>query len=99
AICRGRDSSVPARFGLLIEASSKTDREGAGAAVAVPFGGEEATCPVGALRRWLAAAAIGTGRVFRRIDRQWVSRADLIGSGAGGDRGGSRRSCRTGGRL
>jgi integrase len=37
--------------------------------VAVPVGGEEATCPVGALRRWLAAAAIGEGRVFRRIDR------------------------------
>jgi integrase len=48
---------------------SKTDREGAGASVAVPLGGEEATCPVGALRRWLAAAAIGEGRVFRRIDR------------------------------
>jgi integrase len=48
---------------------SKTDREGAGATVAVPFGGEEATCPVGALRRWLESAAIGDGRVFRRIDR------------------------------
>jgi integrase len=48
---------------------SKTDREGAGATVPVPFGGEEATCPVGALRRWLAAAAIRQGRVFRRIDR------------------------------
>jgi integrase len=48
---------------------SKTDREGAGATVAVPFGAEEATCPVGALRGWLAAAAIADGRVFRRIDR------------------------------
>jgi hypothetical protein len=37
--------------------------------VAVPFGEEEATCPVGTLRRWLAAAAIGAGRVFRRLDR------------------------------
>jgi integrase len=49
---------------------SKTDREGAGVTVTVPFGGEEATCPVGALRRWLAAAAIAEGRVFRRIDRR-----------------------------
>jgi hypothetical protein len=48
---------------------SKTDREGAGASVAVPLGGEEATCPVGALRHWLESAAIGEGRVFRRIDR------------------------------
>jgi integrase len=48
---------------------SKTDREGAGATVAVPVGGEEATCPVGAVRRWLETAAIDEGRVFRRIDR------------------------------
>jgi hypothetical protein len=48
---------------------SKTDREGAGATVAIPLGGEEATCPVLALRRWLEAAAIGNGRVFRRVDR------------------------------
>jgi hypothetical protein len=41
---------------------SKADREGAGATVAVPFEAEEATGPVGALRRWLAAAAIGEGR-------------------------------------
>jgi hypothetical protein len=45
------------------------DREGAGASVAVPFGGEEATCPVGGLRRWLDGAAVSEGRVFRRIDR------------------------------
>ena len=48
---------------------SKTDRDGASAAVAVPLGGEEATCPVGALRRWLDTAAISEGRIFRRIDR------------------------------
>jgi integrase len=34
-----------------------------------PFGGEEASCPVGALRRWLETAAVSEGRVFRRIDR------------------------------
>jgi integrase len=48
---------------------SKTDREGAGATVAVPLGEEEETCPVGALRRWLEEAAVSEGRVFRRIDR------------------------------
>jgi integrase len=47
---------------------SKTNRKGAGATVAVPLGGE-ATCPVGALRRWLDTAAVSEGRVFRRIDR------------------------------
>ena len=48
---------------------SKTDREGAGATVAVPLGAEEGSYPVGALRRWLEAAATSEGRVFRRIDR------------------------------
>jgi integrase len=48
---------------------SKTDREGASATVAVPLGEEEATCPIGALRRWLDTAAVREGRVFRRIDR------------------------------
>jgi hypothetical protein len=62
---------------------SKTDRDGAGASVAVPLGAEEGTCPVLALRRWLERAAIGAGRVFRRIDRHGNPRADVIGSGAG----------------
>jgi len=48
---------------------SKTDREGAGATVAVPLGAEEGSYQVGALRRWLEAAATSEGRVFRRIDR------------------------------
>jgi integrase len=70
---------------------SKTDREGAGAPVPVPFGGEEATCPVGALRSWLAAAGIGEGRVFSPDRSPWAPRGDVIGSGAGGDCGSSRR--------
>jgi len=37
--------------------------------VAVPLGAEEGSYPVGALRRWLEAAATSEGRVFRRIDR------------------------------
>ncbi|MBC5820706.1 MAG: tyrosine-type recombinase/integrase [Candidatus Eremiobacteraeota bacterium] len=48
---------------------SKTDREAAGDVVAVPYGAEEATCPVRTLRRWLDAAAITNGRVLRRVDR------------------------------
>jgi site-specific recombinase XerC len=56
---------------VLMIRRSTTDWGGAGASVAVPFGGEEATCPVGALHRWLdtAAVAASEGRVFRRIDR------------------------------
>jgi hypothetical protein len=60
---------------------------------AVPLGGEEGTCPVGALRRWLAVAAIGEGRVFRRIDRYGNLGPGFVRSGAGGDGGGPCR-CR-----
>ena len=73
---------------------SKTDREGAGASVAVPLGGEEATCPVGALRRWLEAAAKRRAHLSPdRSPRQ--PRVGLVGSGAGGDRGEPRRRGRT----
>jgi NAD(P)-dependent dehydrogenase (short-subunit alcohol dehydrogenase family) len=74
---------------------SKTDREGAGATVAIPLGAEDGSCPVLALRRWLAAAAIGTGARLSPDRSAWASRADLLGSGARRDRGGPRRRCRT----
>lgn len=48
---------------------SKTDQEGAGANVAIPFGANPATCPVGAVRAWLKAAGIADGFVFRAVDR------------------------------
>ncbi len=48
---------------------SKTDREAAGDVVAVPYGEEETTCPIRSLQRWLEAAAIAKGPLFRRIDR------------------------------
>jgi integrase len=47
---------------------SKTDQEAAGEAVAVPFGALAETCPVRAVRAWLAVAG-DAGAVFRRIDR------------------------------
>ena len=46
---------------------SKTDQEGAGRIVAIPYGTE--TCPVTALRTWTEEAGITTGPVFRPIDR------------------------------
>jgi site-specific recombinase XerD len=48
---------------------SKGDQEGAGVEVSIPLGLDEATCPLGALQRWLERAEIVEGRVFRRIDR------------------------------
>jgi integrase len=49
-------------------ARSKTDQEAAGQVVGVVATGTQ-TCPVAALRTWLAAADIIDGAVFRAIDR------------------------------
>jgi site-specific recombinase XerD len=46
---------------------SKTDQEGAGADVAVPFG--SVACPVKALKAWLEAAGIESGPIFRPIGK------------------------------
>jgi len=55
--------------GLIIEPRrSKTDQEAAGEIVAVPFGAERVTCPVYAMRAWLAVAGDDVA-VFLRIDR------------------------------
>jgi integrase len=48
---------------------SKADQEQAGDRVAIPFGEHEETCPVRALREWLAAANVTSGAVFRGVDR------------------------------
>ncbi len=48
---------------------SKTDQEGQGRRVALPFGANAATCPVTAYRQWLEASGIRSGAVFREIDR------------------------------
>jgi integrase len=53
---------------LLLE-KSKTDKEGVGAEVMIVFGRHEDTCPVRALKRWLEAAEITTGPVFRKVNK------------------------------
>jgi integrase len=47
----------------------KTDQEGLGRKVGLPFGSNPLTCPVRALRGWLDVAAIASGPVFRSVDR------------------------------
>lgn len=46
---------------------SKTDQEGWGRKVGVPYGGTPASCPVRSVRAWLDAAAITAGPVFRPV--------------------------------
>jgi site-specific recombinase XerD len=48
---------------------SKTDQEGAGAVVPVPYGSHPETCPVRALRAWLAISGISAGPLWREVDR------------------------------
>jgi integrase len=62
--------SEEAGRGLIVHLRhSKTDQEGEGCDVAIPFGEHEETCPVAALRAYLSAAAIKQGKVFRGINR------------------------------
>jgi site-specific recombinase XerD len=57
---------------------SKTDQEGAGRKVAIPYGQHPETCAVRALAAWLAAARISSGPVFRRVDRHGNIGADRL---------------------
>jgi site-specific recombinase XerD len=54
---------------LLTLRRSKTDQEGAGRQIAIPFGSHAQTCPVRALRVWLDAAEITEGPIFRPVNR------------------------------
>ncbi len=48
---------------------SKTDQEGEGRKVGIPYGSNPRTCPVRALRTWREATAIADGPLFRSVDR------------------------------
>ncbi len=53
----------------LVIRRSKTDQEGEGQKLGVPFGSDPATCPVRAVRAWLEAAELRTGPLFREVTR------------------------------
>jgi site-specific recombinase XerD len=48
---------------------SKTDQDGAGRKIGIPYGANPETCPVRNLQTWLELAAITTGALFRSVDR------------------------------
>jgi site-specific recombinase XerD len=48
---------------------SKTDQEGAGRTVGIPYGSNPSTCPVRAWRAWLEASGIMEGPAFRSVNR------------------------------
>ena len=70
----------PAREGLILHLRrSKTDQEAEGQKIGIPHG-RGRWCPVAALNQWLQVSGIGTGPVFRPLDRAGrVGKARLSG--------------------
>jgi len=48
---------------------SKTDQEGAGRKVGIPYGSNPDTCPVRAVQSWLEDASVADGPAFRAVNR------------------------------
>ena len=48
---------------------SKTDQEGEGRTVGIPYGSHPQTCPVRAVQAWLKVAEIQAGPIFRSVDQ------------------------------
>ena len=66
------------REGLIVHLRrSKTDQEGVGRKIAVPYGRTSA-CPVKAVQAWLEQANIESGAVFRSISKGHVIAADRL---------------------
>lgn len=58
------------RLGLVVTLRwSKTDQEGQGRRLGIPYGSSELTCPVRSVQAWLQAAHISLGPIFKPVDR------------------------------
>ena len=66
---RREDLKETAEGVVAILRRSKTDPEGQGRPVALPFGSDPLTCPVRALRTWIDQAGITSGPLFRGVDQ------------------------------
>lgn len=61
---------------------SKTDQEGRGRLIGIPFGQNAETCPVRALQKWIQRAGIKEGSLFRPINRHGqIQNQRLTGDG------------------
>jgi site-specific recombinase XerD len=54
---------------IVVLRHSKTDQEGKGRKIGIPWGSNPDTCPVRSLREWILMAGIETGALFREISR------------------------------
>ncbi len=57
---------------------SKTDQQGAGRKVGIPYGSNPETCPVRTLKDWIEQAAITDGSLFRSINRHGQIQPDRL---------------------
>jgi site-specific recombinase XerD len=65
--------------GLVIHLGrSKTDQQGEGAEIGVPYGSNPETCPVRSYRAWIKASGLKEGAAFRAINRHGQIANDAI---------------------
>jgi site-specific recombinase XerD len=57
---------------------SKTDQDGAGRKIGIPYGSNPETCPVRVLQSWLEQAGIAVGPLFRSINRHGQVKAGRL---------------------
>jgi integrase len=57
---------------------SKTDQDGAGRKIGIPYGSNPDTCPVRTIQGWLEMAGISSGPLFRSITRHGRVRSDHL---------------------
>lgn len=78
-IALNAEDVTESRDGLTIFISrSKTDQEGKGRFVGIPYGSNPATCPVRAFQDWKRASGIITGSLWRVIGRKGELSADRL---------------------
>jgi site-specific recombinase XerD len=64
-----RDIEVAPEGVIVTLRRSKTDQEGRGQRLGIPYGSRPSTCPVRALKAWLEASGISEDSLFRSITR------------------------------
>ena len=78
-----KDAVDTTRDGLVVTIRrSKTDQDGEGRKIGLPFGSNPATCPVRSFQNWLDASGITDGPLFRPITRHGKMASERLSSKA-----------------